>query len=112
MNIIPRVNMLQKKYGFVDIANVVILHSGRSNRAGKKYTVKVQYKGNVKTLHFGSSTYPHYYDKWRSYTNLNHNDKLRRINYLARSSGITNKHGRKVINNPFSPAFWSGRVLW
>ncbi len=41
-----------------------------------------------------------------------HKDPKRRENYLARSGGIKDKNGNPTKDDPFSPNYWSRKVLW
>jgi hypothetical protein len=75
----------------------------RSTRKNKKYMVTSP-KG--KTIHFGDSRYQQYKDSTplKLYSHLDHGDKKRRANYLARS--------KKNSNNPESAQFYSIKYLW
>ena len=72
---------------------------GISNRKNKRFYVL--YNDNI--IHFGlknGSTY------------IDHKDKIKRANWYARHSKIYDKSGRKVIDNPYSPSYWSANLLW
>lgn len=71
-----------------------------SKNKNKKYTVLVEKNGKRKLVHFGDKRYKH-----------NYSDKARK-NYLKRSAGIRNKQGKLTADDPFSPNYWSRRVLW
>jgi len=77
-------------------ARPVIVRSWKKN---KKLAVKTP-SGWV---HFGDTRYKDY---------TQHQDPARRAAYLKRAAGITDKKGRKTINNVYSPNYWSARVLW
>jgi hypothetical protein len=78
----------------------------RSTRKNKKYMVKY----NGKWIHFGSSAHQQYKDSTGLglYTHLNHNDKKRRKNYLARAKGIKNKS----YLNKNSANYYAVNFLW
>lgn len=72
----------------------------------------VQYKG--KWIHFGDTRYEHYRDKTplKLYSYLNHEDRIRQINYINRAMGIRDKDGLLTYNNPNSPNYYAIRYLW
>ena len=81
----------------------------KSTRKGKKLMTKV----NGKIIHFGDISMEHYFDKTGLLDKkLNHGDKQRQKNYLARSSGIKDGKGRLTKNNPMSANYHSIRILW
>jgi hypothetical protein len=71
----------------------------KSARKHKKYQVRV---GN-KRVHFGDNRYGQYHDKIGLYTNLDHNDDVRRNHYYAR-------HGIDAVL--YSPRWFSHHFLW
>ena len=75
----------------------------KSSNSKKKGMVYVKKDGNKKLIHFGDSS-------MKDYTQ--HGDKERRKNYLARSSGITNKQGVKTANNKNYSNYWARKILW
>jgi hypothetical protein len=83
----------------------------KSNRSGKKYSVKTP---SGKIVHFGSSVSEHYNDSTGlgAWSHKNHNDEKRRASYLARSSGIKNKSGQLTKNNKESANYYSINYLW
>jgi hypothetical protein len=109
---IPKVNKLQKQYGLINAKGIKVLDAGRSTQKNHKYFITILYKGQTKTIHWGDKSYEHFYDKWHTYANLNHNDMRRRTNYLARSSATMNRGGYRFINDPLSPTYYAARVLW
>jgi hypothetical protein len=60
-----------------------------STRKDKKLMVIV----DGKKIHFGNRDMEHYKDKTGIWEDLDHLDKKRRKNYLARAKGIRNKKG-------------------
>ena len=82
----------------------------KSTRKDKKY--KVYY--NNKWIHFGNKNYQHYKDSTGLgiYSHLDHNDKKRQANYLARAKGIKTKDGKLTWNDPESANFYSVKYLW
>ena len=82
----------------------------KSTRKGKKYMV---YTGG-KWIHFGSIEHSQYKDSTplKLYSNLDHNDKQRRANYLARAKGIKNKSGDLTWKDKNSPNYYSVHYLW
>lgn len=82
----------------------------KSTKRGKKYDAF--YKG--RWIPFGQLGYQHYKDSTGLglYTRLNHNDKLRRANYLRRAKGIKDKFGRLTWRNPNSANYYAIRYLW
>lgn len=69
-----------------------------STRKYAKY--KVFYDG--KWIHFGHKGYDDY---------TQHEDNKRRESFIKRASKIKSK-GKYARDNPFSPLYWSMRVLW
>ena len=68
----------------------------------KKYTARVYRNGKlIKTTSFGHKDYQQYKDRTglKLYSHLDHLDKDRRKNYLARSKGIVDKFGNKKYSN-------------
>ena len=81
-----------------------------STRKNKKYSV-ITPSGRV--VHFGDKRYQHFKDKALGvYSNLDHNDKVRRRSYRRRARGIKNKNGKAVFLDKESPAYYSYRFLW
>lgn len=72
---------------------------GISNRKNKRFFVI--YKNKI--IHFGSKNGSAYID---------HHDDKKRDAWYARHSKIYDRYLNKVINNPFSPSYWSARILW
>lgn len=91
-----------------------------SKKVGKyEYTVspakdkKLRVIVNGKAIDFGDLSYSHYKDKTGLLDKkLNHSDRERRKNYLARASNIINKTGKKTANNPHSANYHAIKVLW
>lgn len=77
-----------------------------------KYINNNSYKPKLKIIHFGDKRYQHYKDKLKNYSYLDHRDRDRKKNYLARSKGIKNKNGELTYNNKLSPNYWSRNILW
>lgn len=75
----------------------------KSTRAGKKKMVFVVRGNRSKLIHFGDS-------HMKDFTQ--HHSQKRRASFLARSGGIRDKNGKLTKNDPFSPNYWSRRVLW
>ena len=65
-----------------------------------------------KTIDFGDTRYQHFKDKTGIWKSLDHNDPVRRKNYLTRSAGIKNKNGKLTKDDPTSPNYHSIRILW
>ena len=82
----------------------------KSTRKNKKYMVKV----DNDWVHFGDTRYEQFFDNvpLKLYSNLNHNNKERRKNYLARAKAITDKDGKLTWKNKKSPNYWSVNWLW
>jgi hypothetical protein len=91
MNKIDIVKMKAKIYGATSVKP--------SQRKNKKYVVEYR----DKLIHFGDNRYDDY---------LDHNDPIRRQSYLSRALHIRDKQGNLTANDPYSPNFWSIRVLW
>lgn len=84
----------------------------KSTRPTKKLMVEVMDGNRKRLIHFGDAKMEHYKDKTGIWSAKDHNDKQRRNNYLARSSGIKDKQGNLTKDNPLSPNYHSRRVLW
>ena len=80
----------------------------KSTRKNKKLMTTV----NGKIIHFGDPNMQHYHDKTGIWSNLDHNDNLRRLYYLTRSQGIKDSKGNLTKNNPMSPNWHSRNILW
>ena len=72
----------------------------KSDRADKKMMVLAKKGGEVKLIHFGDPDYEHNYSK------------SAKRDYLTRSAGIRDKDGNLTKDDPFSPNYWSRKVLW
>ena len=72
---------------------------GLSHRKNKRFYVL--YRG--KYIHFGSKIGSTYID---------HNDELKRKNWMARHSKIINKDGIPFYKIKTSPEYWSWHLLW
>ncbi len=81
----------------------------KSTIKGKKYSV-ITPKG--KKIHFGNTDYEHFKDKIGLYSHLDHNDPIRRKNYLARAKGIKDKNGNLTWKDPESPNYYAIKYLW
>ena len=75
----------------------------KSTRKGKKGMVYVMKEGKKRLIHFGDSSMG---------DGKSGASKARQKSYLARSAGITDKHGKKTANNKNSANFWSRKVNW
>jgi len=80
----------------------------KSTRKDKKLMVVV----DNKLIHFGARDMQHFKDKTGIWSELDHNDKKRRENYLKRSKGIKNKKGELTYLNPLSPNYHAIKILW
>lgn len=80
----------------------------KSSRRDKKLMTVV----DGKTIHFGTPSMEHFYDRTRIWRDLDHNDENRRYNYLTRSAGIKNGKGELTMNNPLSANYHSRKILW
>ena len=69
---------------------------------------------NKNWIHFGDTRYGQFKDQppLKLHSHLNHNDKERRMNYLQRSKGITDKNGNLTYLNKNSPNYYSVKYLW
>jgi hypothetical protein len=77
----------------------------KSSNPKKKYTVKVTYNNQTKTIHFGSEGYKDYPTYYKE---LGKEDADKKKNaYIARHS----KNGEN-FNNPLTPAFWAVNINW
>ena len=65
-----------------------------------------------KKIHFGSRAMEHFKDKTGIWSNKDHNDPVRRKNYLSRSAGIKKKDGSLTKDDPMSANYHSRRILW
>lgn len=76
----------------------------KSNRKYKKFYVIVKDDtGREETIHFGDTRYEDF---------TQHGDEKRRERYLKRAKGIKNKKGELTYLDPFSPNYWSVKLLW
>lgn len=86
-----------------------ILEMKKSKKINKKYDV---YFNGKYLVSFGDSRYQHYKDKIGLWSALDHNDKARRKNYLARAKGIKDKKGKLTKDNINSANYFSINYLW
>jgi len=103
---------IHKMFGVKKIEGLVISKIEPSNRPNKKYKIDVTYNGVSKTIHYGDTRYDHYHDRTPLNLYTDHNDHVRRLNYLKRASKIRNKDGQLTVNDPFSPNRYSVITLW
>ena len=80
----------------------------KSNKKFKKLMTTV----NGKVIHFGDTRYKHHKDKTGIWSNLDHNDKKRRENYLTRSAKQKDGKGNLTKDNPLSANYHARRILW
>tara|TARA_R110002033_G_scaffold6414_2_gene25202 strand:- start:289 stop:561 length:273 start_codon:yes stop_codon:yes gene_type:complete len=80
----------------------------KSTRPNKKLMTFV----DGRAIHFGSRDMEHYKDRTGYWSKLDHNDKIRRKNYLARSAKITNKRNEYTKDNPAYSNYHARRILW
>ena len=77
-------------------------HPYISSRKDKKLMVFVKNPktNRINTIHFGQKGYKHNYSKnaWKR--------------FMARSSKIKNKEGKRTKDNPLSANYWSRKILW
>ena len=80
----------------------------------KKYRVDIfdDKLQKIKTVYFGAKNYEQYFDKIGYYTDLNHGDNKRRLNYRRRHGKILNKDGKPSYTIQFTPAWFSWNILW
>ena len=86
-----------------------------SNRRNKKYHAIVRLKnGEILNVHFGDKRYQHYKDTTplKLYSQLDHLDKARRVNYKKRHKKIKNKDNKPSYKVKYSPAWFSWNYLW
>jgi len=107
------ISVIHKNYGVSEIPSVKILDFMKSNNKHKKYSITIEYNDKIKTIHFGDTRYQQYKDRTplKLYKHLDHEDKIRRQNYLTRATKILNHKGLSV-NDPFSPNRYSVLYLW
>lgn len=72
----------------------------KSNRKDKRFKVVVVHKitGQTKTIHFGQKN---------GQTFLDHNDEVKKKNYLARHSKLN-----EDWKDPFTAGYWARWFLW
>lgn len=76
-----------------------------SKTNNKKYDAILKSGDKIKYMPFGDKRYEQYKDRIRSYSHLDHNDKKRRANFIARMKGFL-KPGK------YTPAYFSLKYLW
>lgn len=92
--------MYKQAYSKKDLKIMKPMLSWKKN---KKMVVLAK-KGNItKVVHFGQVGYEDF---------TMHRDINRRKKYLTRSAGIRNKYDKLTKDDPFSPNYWSRRILW
>lgn len=87
-------------------------------RGHHKYTAVVPLQGGTRRVHFGHRDYEHYKDRVPAsmgggrWSRKDHLDPQRRRNYRARHEGVRTSRGRRAIDVPYSPAWFSYHYLW
>jgi hypothetical protein len=81
----------------------------KSPLKNKKYRAVFNDKTHVD---FGDMRYEQYHDQIGLYSHKDHNDPVRRANYIKRHSKIMNKDGTRAIDNKKSAAYLSLMYLW
>ena len=79
----------------------------KSNTANKKYDAILRHtSGRFKRVPFGDTRYEHFRDSTGLgiYSNLDHGDRKRQINYLKRHAN--------TATNIFSSSYFSANYLW
>ena len=79
---------------------------------GKKYSVYVLKNNKPHLIHFGCRTMQQYHDKIGRWKALDHLDKDRRANYLARARGIVNGQGKLTYKDKNHANYYSINYLW
>jgi len=80
-----------------------------SERKDKKLKAYV----NGQWIHFGQEGYEHYFDRTKLLNpKLNHMDKQRRKEYIARASNIKNKEKKLTKDDINSANYHAIRILW
>ena len=94
---------------YFPINNFKLVNFEKSKTKNKKYDAILQNKENKKLMRvpFGDNRYEHFKDKTplKLYSHLNHLDKKRQKNYIAR-------HSVYIKENYFSPGYFSMKYLW
>ena len=89
--------------------NFNLVNFEKSKTKNKKYDAILQNKENKKLMRvpFGDSRFQHFKDKTGLglYSHLNHLDKSRQKNYIAR-------HSVYIKEGYFSPGYFSMKYLW
>jgi hypothetical protein len=84
----------------------------KSTRPDKKLMVVVEKGGKKKTVHFGARSMEHFKDRSGIWKSKDHGDAQRRKNFRSRMGGIKKKDGSRAVDDVFSPAYHSLRILW
>lgn len=92
MTKLEKVNRIAKKLGISEKIQ-------KSTRKSKKFMVRY----NGKLIHFGATGYQDF---------LDHNDPVRRENYLRRAKGIRDGNGKLTHKNKNKANFWAIHILW
>lgn len=105
---------LHKKFGILPIENVKVLSLQKSDKKNKKYMITIEHNNVIKTIHYGDSSYQHFRDRTnlKLFSSNDHDDPIRRMNYLARASKIRDKHGKLTANDAFSPNRYAILTFW
>ena len=105
---------IHKRYGVKEIPGIRVSDLEESTRHDKKYMMRVHYAGREHLIHFGNPNYEHYKDRspLGIWSDKNHGDHSRRLNYLSRATAIRDGQGKLAVNDPFSPNRYAVIVLW
>ena len=112
-----KLNDLYVSYGlnndFLNYFNYEFIQIKKTSRSSpKKLQVIFKVNDQLYKINFGDKRYDHYYDKTGLLDKkFNHLDKDRRKRYLTRASKIKDFTGFNTVNSPFSPNFYSVRLL-
>ena len=106
MNRGQKVSKLKKSQGKYEYRgrlwslNTPIKSTAKDKKMMVLATKNVEGERRFKLVHFGALGYGH---------NYSHKAKK---SYLARSAGIKNKAGEYTKDDPWSPNYWSRKILW
>lgn len=93
--------------------NIELYKPFKTSVGNFKYQVYVKGEnGNPKLIGFGHRDYEHYFDKLGHYNNLDHKDKERQKQYLARAKGIRNAKGELTWKDKNTSNYWAVHKLW
>jgi len=108
-----KLDSVQKFYDLrnYNVRDLNFISLGKSCR-GKKLRVVFDTHDRLYEVHFSNPEKRHFRDKTNHFSHMDHNNSDRRMIYLQKRVNHRDKEGCLTANNPFTPNFWTLRLLY